>query len=565
GTGGMGKTRLSLAVAERRRHDYLNGIYFVPLARASTAQQLPLAVAQALGISLHSLRLPQEQIINYLREKELLLILDNLEHLVDEAAEFVQVLLERVPLAQVLATSREKLNLRSEWVVPVTGLAYPAQWRHTAVLATYPAVALFVAAAQRVRPDFALGEEVDTAVVELCQLLDGVPLALELAGAAMLYTAPAQLVQQLQQTLDVLDSNLRDLPRRHRSLRAVFADAWQHLPADLQAILPQLAIFPGAFSRPAATAVSRATPRQLSQLAAHALLQHTGRDRYEVHPLIREYAAEQKTDTAVHDRFTRYFASEATHLMALMPSDQSTAWEDLLRQESNLRTAWALALTPADPARLEPLGEALAFLYAESGEFRRGLALFDTAVGHLDLADPFTDPPLGWDDLSLARLLLAYSRFLFYTQQHGRARQLIQTLLPVLRRHGTPTQVALALRGLSVTASNDDEALAHELESLALFRQAGEPWQVARSLINLAVAEGHKGDMQQANARHDEAIALLRQLGDQLELARALEYRGELARLAGDYPLALALMQESLRLCRTSEDRDGLQRVLFNL
>lgn len=573
GLGGSGKTTLALSAARQHQADFLEGACFVSLAdlpATATADHLLTHISHRLtqlrlipaSLLMEGNPAGDSDWVQALQGLEFLLVLDNLEHVQDTAVPLIIRLLQETNLT-LLVTSRRRLNMAAETVLDVAGLAYPpakaTDWQ------SYPAVQLFQAVATRVWSGFQLTEADRTAVVQICERLVGLPLALELAAACSADQSCTAVAADLSRSLDALQSDQPDRLDRHRSLRAVFAYAWQHLSPDLQAILPQLAIFPGAFSRPAATAVSRATSQQLSQLAAHALLQRTGRDGYEVHSLIREYAAEQKTDTAVGDRFTRYFASEATRLMALMPTDQSTAWEELLRQESNLRAAWALALSPADPARLEPLGEALAFLYAESGEFRRGLALFDTAVGHLNLADPFSDPPLGWDALPLARLLLAYSRFLFYTQQHGRARQLIQTLLPVLRRNGTPAEVALALRGLSLTASDPDETVAYELESLALFRQAGEPWQVARSLINLAVVEGHRGDYQQANARHDEAIALLRQLGDQLELARALEYRGELARLVGDYPLALALMQESLRLCRTNEDRDGLQRVLFNL
>lgn len=574
GLGGSGKTTLALSAARLHEAEFLEGVCFVPLADLP-ADSTAVFIANHILHHLANLQIipadrePTESAVSHLvqavQDIDLLLLLDNLEHLQQTAIPLITHLVQESQLT-LLTTSRQRLNLSFETAIPVGGLAYPPQpipadWRD------YPAVQLIAEAATRRWPDFALTEADSEPLQQICARLAGLPLALELAAVCLADESPTAVVEALAVTLDHLqpEEATTDRPERQRSLRAIFSYTWQSLPPPLQPILPQLAFFPGPFGREAATAVAGATGNQLSQLINYALLQRLDWESYELHPLIRAYATELMPATgaqshmAVAGRFVTHFAQYAQTLMAAMGREQGKAWPALLGAELNLRLAWVWAWRLGDPAPLDPLAEALGFLYVERGAFQEGLALWDTAVGGQ------SGWPGDWPPLIMARLRLAYTRFLFYTHQHGRARTELETLLPTLRQAGTPSEIALALRGLSLTSDDSDEVIRFEAESLALFRQAGDAWQVARSLINLAVTEGHRAAYGRAKERHDEAIALLRGLGDQLELARALEYRGEIARLEGDYSLALALMGESLALRRQSADQDGLWRVLFNL
>ncbi len=571
GLGGSGKTTLALSAARAHERKFLEGVCFVPLADLpadSTAVQIAAHIYHLLA-QLHIVPAQadsaddmSEALVQAVQGIELLLILDNVEHLQQDphTAVFLINRLSQETSLRLLITSRQRLNLTAETMLPVGGLAYPTTPAEQAHWRTYPAVQLLAEAATRRWPSFALTDADREPILHICHRLGGLPLALELAAACIADDSTTAVAEALTVTLDHLHATAPDRPDRQRSLRAIFTYAWQHLPPMLQAILPQLALFPSAFTRSAATAVAGANGTHLSQLISHALLQRLDQHTYELHPLIRGYSAELAPEkAAVRNRFTAYFAEQASQLMAQMGHKQASAWPALLGAELNLRTAWAWAWQRGDSDHLMPLAEALGFLYVESGEFQRGLMLWHTAVdgGH--------GWPSNWPPLTTARLRLAYTRFLFYTQQHNTARAQLEAILPTLRQAGTSNEVALALRGLSLTSRDGDEAVALEQESLALFRQAGDPWQIARSLINLAVTEGHRGDYAQAKERHDEAIGLLRGLGDQLELARSLEYRGELARLEGNYAHAIQLMRESLSLRRHNEDREGLRRVLFNL
>lgn len=547
GLGGVGKTTLALATAYQAVPDFLDGVGFVPFLDVpanATAMQLAAHLSHVLSsaniIRHHQSGAIESHLLAELRGRELLLILDNLEHVQVVLVGLLRKLVAETSVT-LLATSREQLNLSFEQIVPLDGLA------------DWASEQLFTAVAQRHNPHFQPNATDRSVIAQIGQQVGGVPLALELAAAWVGDLTCAEIAAAISQNSQLLVSQQYDRDERQRSVQVIFDLAWQELPSDWQTVLSQLALFRGTFRPAAAQAVAQASPQILSGLANRSLLRRlvlNNLPRYEVHPLLRELAVSRLADDAAMARYGRYFAQRAQELR---PSVHPDAWQTLLLEEANLQTAFTWALTCQTPEAIEPIAEALAFLYAESGEFWRGVDLFaevETAV---------------LPTLTAARLNLMQSRFLVYTQQIDASRQLIEQIMPILRTQGTAVEVALALRGLSLTTADMAQSMAYEAESLALFRQVGDHWQVARSLINLAVGDGHSGHYAQAIAQFEEAITLLHELNDTLELARVLEYRGEIARLLGDYSTALTLMRESLALRRTSGDKDGLVNVLANL
>lgn len=288
GPGGSGKTRLAVETAHRNRTSFAHGTHFVSLAVVKSADVLLFAIADVLECSLVGQEAPAVQLAAYLRDKSVLLLLDNVEHVLDGVPVLVD-LLAGAPHLKVLITSRERLNLHGEWVLPLDGLDYPVT-ADNAHLESYSAVQLFVQSAQRVQPDFALqGTAPD--VLRICRLVEGMPLALELAAAWVRLLPCSHIAEKLAASLDFLASPLRNVPERHRSLRAVFDHAWNVLSNTEQTALAKLSVFRGPFDLEAAEEIGGASLPVLASLADKSLLQVSGPGRYALHELLRRYAA----------------------------------------------------------------------------------------------------------------------------------------------------------------------------------------------------------------------------------------------------------------------------------
>ncbi len=300
GPGGIGKTRLAVETAQRNSATFAHGAHFVSLALVTSADMLLFAIADVLEFSFVGQAAPVTQLVSYLHDKTLLLVLDNVEHLLD-GVPILTDLLAGAPHLKLLNTSRERLNLQGEWVLPIEGMDYPLT-ADDDDFESYPAVQLFMQSAQRVQPDFSLrGNAPD--VLRICQLVEGMPLAIELAAAWVRLLPCSHIVVQLASSLDFLASPLRNVPERHRSLRAVFDHSWSLLSPIEQTALAKLSVLRGTFDLEAAEEVGGVSLSVLASLADKSLLHADGRGGYALHELLRRYAADQlahQADEAGH-------------------------------------------------------------------------------------------------------------------------------------------------------------------------------------------------------------------------------------------------------------------------
>ncbi len=377
GPGGIGKTRLALQAAARcidpeTSFDtrFTDGVFVVPLAAGPGQDNQPnsllAAMADALHYDLQGPVHPQAQLLNHLRDKHLLLILDNFEHLVAEARQLGDIL-RLVPGIKLLVTSRARLNLQEEWLLEVQGLAYPASAAGLTPedAAAFSAVALFAQQARRVVAGFALQPADVPWVVRLCQLVEGVPLGLELAASWLRVLSCAEIVAEVAHGLDFLTTGLQNVPERHRSLRAVFDHSWALLSPAEQTVFAQLAVFRGGFRREAATEIVGVSLTVLAGLVDKSLLRRTADGRYEVHDLLRQYAAERlaadpETSAAVHNRHCRYYARlMAAHSEQLKGEELSDALAVLSAERDNVRAAWDWAVSQRRVEELNQFMEAL--------------------------------------------------------------------------------------------------------------------------------------------------------------------------------------------------------------
>src|SRR5687767_9259248 len=292
GPGGIGKTRLAIETASQSQSEFADGVYFVPLAPIAASRFLVPVIADSIGFSFQgeSSLDPKSQLLNYLNEKQVLLLIDNLEHLLGDPAfcDFFTELMERTAKVKLLVTSRESLGLQGEWVFEVHGLPIP---EGQAVEGT--SVELFLQRARRAFVAFDARMEDYAAIVRICRLVDGMPLGIELAAAWVRTLSCEEIEHEIERGLDFLSLSAKDLPARHRSMRAVFDHSWQLLPGNEQSVLLRLSIFRGGFSREAAEQVTGATLPVLSALVTKSLIRRSGTGRYDLHELIRQYALKQ--------------------------------------------------------------------------------------------------------------------------------------------------------------------------------------------------------------------------------------------------------------------------------
>ncbi len=375
GPGGMGKTRLALQAARQAQTSFADGVFLARLEGFETADLLIPAIVDALGLSLSDKQLPQAQLLAYLQERQLLLVLDNFEHLM-AAADLLVEMLETAVGLKLLVTSREALNLYEEWLLAVEGLPVPPPDEETES-DQFDAVALFAQRARRRDLRFSLAGQ-ETTVADICRQLGGMPLAIELAAAWVRTIPPAEIARQLAANRELPASSWHNVPDRHRSMTAVFDYSWELLRPAERRLTRRLSVFQGGFSAAAASDATGATRRDLSALVDKALLRLTVNGRYEFHPLTRQYAAarlaaQPQEQAETQARQSRFFAA---FLQAREPhlhdERQQIVLDEAYQEMGNIRAGWQWALAQGDTAVLTAYLETMASLYLARSQFDEG-------------------------------------------------------------------------------------------------------------------------------------------------------------------------------------------------
>ncbi|MEZ4727943.1 MAG: BTAD domain-containing putative transcriptional regulator [Caldilineaceae bacterium] len=373
GPGGIGKTRLALAAAGAARHDFAHGVVFVSLAGVNSTENIPGAIVDALKLHFYHVADFQQQLLDYLLEKTMLLVLDNYEHLLPDVT-FLQTLLTAAPGIKVCATSRERLRLSAEWLLLLQGLTVPtiqnvASQTSTAV-EQFSAISLFVKCARRIQPKFTLANENLVDVVQICRLVEGIPLGIELATGWLRVLPCAQIARSIAASLDFLTTSLQDVAERHRSMKGVFEHSWRFLTADEQNVLRRLAVFRDGFRPESAATVTGATLPLLLGLVDKSLLQADANGRFQMHELLRQFALTKLQETGAtyqeaHDRYTGYYLHllrQQFHFSARNISKE--VYDNALAELSNIAAAWQWAI---DQEYVEVVGEAIFSLWNYSG------------------------------------------------------------------------------------------------------------------------------------------------------------------------------------------------------
>jgi predicted ATPase/class 3 adenylate cyclase len=570
GPGGVGKTRLALQAAADLLEVFPDGAFFIELAPLTDPALVPSTVASALGVREEGGQPLVEALAAFLRDRRLLLSLDNFEHLLP-AAPVVSDLLRACPEVKILATSRAPLHVRGEREYPVPTLAVPDSSRSQpgAYLIKYDAVRLFVERAQAAKPDFALTAENAAAVAEICRRVDGLPLAIELAAARIKLLPPHSLLDRLDERLKILTGGARDAPARQRTLRD--AIAWSHdlLSPHEQTLFRRLAVYAGGCTLEAVEAVANVDGELdvlegMTSLIDDSLLRRAedaGSDpRFSLLETVREFGLERLSASGEEDtlrqRHAAYFAAFAETLRpGIDGPDQVHVIERLETEQDNLRAALAWAIARADAATTLRLAANLWKFWLVRSLQSEGRDWLERS-----LAVP-GEAPL--DD----RLVAIFGAGLFAHHQgdyrHAALRG--EEGLALARATGNRLYAASALSFLGWVAHYEgdrDRARARYVEALALAREAADAHLEAMILNNLGDTLAAEGDLRAAQARYEEGLAIWRPRGDQWGIGLALLNLGQLALRRGDTRHAGSLLHEGLTMSEEVGDRAGIADYL---
>lgn len=566
GLGGVGKTRLALRAAKEQVGAFLHGVRFVSLAATSSTRFLAPAIADALGFTFSGEEDPKTQLLNYLREKEMLLVLDNFEHLLG-GVHLILDILRHARAVKIMVTSRERLNSQAEWVFHVRGLPFPEEETSDEVEA-YSAVRLFLDRARRAEVGFSLSAATTPAVLRICQLVEGMPLGIELAAASTATSSCEEIAAGIEHNLDVLATSMQDVSERHRTVRAALEHSWNLLSRDERPVLRELAVFRGAFGAQAAQEVAESSARTLSSLLRKSLLRRSPDGRYEIHELVRQFAAERLDEhpvekEAASERHCAYYASFLQQREAcLKTSRQQETLAEISAEIENVRAAWRWALAHTRLEEIDLCLESLYYFYWARNWFREGERA-------LEQAESVVSNGTEGAELLSARIWTRQSEFDYWLARYDKAHRRLGKSVAICRARQAQGELALALELLGrveYLQAEYGQAEKHLQESLEICRRIGDRILAAQALNNLAnVTCDHAADYDRAQGLYEESLSIARQIGDQFGVARALINLGALAQELGDLVEARRFYQESLKIYRAIAYRHGQSASLSYL
>jgi predicted ATPase/DNA-binding NarL/FixJ family response regulator/Tfp pilus assembly protein PilF len=576
GPGGIGKTRLAIEVAVAAAHRFADGVFFVSLQPVQSTDHLIAALAGALKLPLSGQVTPRRQALDYLSDKTLLLLFDNFEQLLNEefresdATGFMAELHSAAPEVKLLVTSRESLNLQGEWLFPVAGLSNPRD-AGSDELASHAAIQLFVACARRVRHSFSLKVEAGD-VARICRLVDGNPLALELAAAWTKTLRCNVIADQIQTNLDFLASRARDAPVRHRSMRAVFDQAWQRLTDQEREVFKRLSVFRGGFRREAAERVAGASLVALTSLVEKSLLRWELDGRCQLHELLRQYAGEKldaspDESSMAHDAHCAYFAGFLlAHRRDMQGGRQREATLDIAADIDNVRAAWRWAI---DHTRLEDIGncaDTLHMFFQYQSRYLECAEAFDQAVQLLERTAPRPE------HRGLVGQVLLYRAWqCVRLGQLQQAKALIEKSLAIFEQLGRWHPPFFACNPLIAagTLANifGDYAQAEQLgeEARRIDEANGDGINLVDAHYVLANAAFSQGRLDLAQEHAQRALTLAETLGDRWMMAYVLSDLGSIACAAHEYATARRHFQASFASREALDDPEGMAAALNHL
>ncbi len=574
GPGGIGKTRLAIEAARTMFAPPLHAmgrgvgggdaIYFIPLQPLTSPDFIVPTIADAIGFQFYQGSDIKQQLLDFFRDKSMLLVLDNLEHLLD-GVHLLSEILAAAPDVRILATSRERLNLLEEWVYEARQLNYPANETETDIEA-YDAVQLFVQHARRIQADFALTALQKPAVIRICRLVGGMPLGIELAAAWVRALSCTAIAEEIARSMDILETPMRNVEPRHRTMRAVVEPTWLRLSDNERAVYMKLSVFRGGFTREAAEYVAGATLRILSALVDKSLSRVDAGGRYHLHELLRQYAEEQLEISgeaeATRDCHMNCYADFMSQRQTQIRGHRQLAVLDEIEADfNNIRVAWLRAIQQKNADALTGFLESLRSFCIMRGRFHEGEELFRRAQEQLASESP--DQPLIWSRIVTCR---GWVQVLGGLAPMHAVRQQLEQALAIARTHDDRAQIALCLWLMGIitywTNKKNNSARTFFEDALDRYRALGDQAFVGHLLSWIG---NFQANMEDTIALTRQALAISREVGDIEMIAWHLNNIGLAKYGANQLPEAAAVFQEALDNHRAVRSAKGIMSTMFLL
>ena len=568
GPGGIGKSRLAIETASHMRDVFADGLYFIPLASVNTTRFIVPMIADSLGFTFHpaSSADPKTQLFGYLKAKQALLLTDNLEQLLAEPGiELLAELLAEAPQVKLLGTSREYLGLRDEWIFEVQGLPVPESI-DVEETAENASVELFLQRARRAHVGYDFTEQDFPAISRICQLVEGMPLGIELAAGWVRTLSCDQIAHEIERGLDFLTVSVRDIPARHRSMRAVFDHSWKLLLEEEQSVLVGLSVFRGGFSLEAAEQVTGATVFTLSNLVTKSLIRRSGGGRYDLHEMLRQYAKSRaQTDhndyEAIEGRHSAYYLGFVRSLeLPLIGPKPVSARAEFVANMENIRPAWEYAVRHDQVEILKGSINSFWNFFESHTWFYDGLAIFGLATDEIEKA---FGPVSQMDSAHI--ILYEYLRCCqgwccLHVGKFQEARRLLEEGVQTLRSKGALAELSRSLHYIGVIywqAGEYTKALELFHEKRLLDLSSGNSWNLGLAYGNLGMVTETMGLLEESQGHFQNAISIFRTLGDVRLLGIGLFYLGSVKNKLGLIQEGKTHLYESLEISRSIGDRFG--------
>jgi predicted ATPase len=556
GPPGVGKTRLALQLAQQENLGaFKDGIYVIFLETLTQADQLPMRIAEVLGIQFQGKETPLEQLQIFIKDRDMLLVLDNFEQLSQDAT-LLSELLRACPNLKLLVTSRERLRLEEEQLFLLSGLSLAQVDTSLQDAERYDAINLFVQRAKKVKANFTLTPENAASVIKICGLVEGLPLGVELAAAWVRVLSCEDIVRELEISLELLSTPNRNTLERHKSIRAAFDSSWKLLTAKEQTALSSLSVFEGGFTRSAASEVAAVSLTTLASLLDKSLLRSTG-ERFEQHPLLRRYGFEKLEESgegeSVARRHSEFFLKFAETLEPFLVGIKQKETVDALgRDHDNLRAVLNRAQLQNDVETGLRLGAALWRFWNVRGHMREGRRWLEHFI-HASASVVHGH--------AKAKALNALGTLVFQTNSFPEARPYFESSLALWRTLGDEQNALTALNNLTwvlLHTGQVEPCRTYANEALNLARKLQQPRAEALALNNLGWLEQYQGSFVPSRHLFEESLALREKVKDERGVAFAQCNLALTLVFLGDYDLARTLLSKAIETLQRLEDKQLL-------
>jgi len=568
GLGGAGKTRLAIrAASELTRQEsslFKDGIHFIPLEAHRDASMLVPAIASVLNFPLSGTDEPFEQLVKYLRNKRIMLVLDNFEQLLDGTDQVARIL-QRTTRIKMLVTSREALNLSEEWRVELSGFPLPDPAKDDVF--DNSAVQLFIERASHVRTDFSEEDNI-SCIADICRLVVGLPLAIELAATWIRSLNCDEIANEIESNLELLEASLRNIPERHKSLRIILDQSWSRLSEKEKDVCRNLSVFRGGFSLSAAKNIAGASPTILTALIDKAMIRRDRSDHYQMHDLINKYAGDRLARSAVveqevRDRHRVFFSSLASSYQASWENHNQLLALKLFKSEvHNLRQAWEWSLRQADYQRLDQMLFSICEFYFWQGRLKEGIKLCRQVVENVHENGAGFGADRNRATLLCAKALLWESIFITQSQNTVSARSrieaaqdLLDEILPEEQdRAFIQAHVWLQRGRMALSLGDLADAKMFLNHSLRAFGELDEMWGAAASWYWLGLLAWLVATDEEALDAHNNSLSLFIRTGDRRNIASVKDALGINLRNLEQWDRALELQLEAITIARRLQD-----------